>query len=220
MNFLKELIRMKTLITAGCIAIASASAAEAHPHVFAEARLEVVINDHGGVDQLRHVWRFDELFSSTVMLDFDANADLKLEEDELAEVGTVIKDSLADYNYFTFVTKDGREISVTPPDVIHADFRDGQLLLFFAVAPSEKMSLTGDMSFGTYDPTMYTAIEFFTDEDMVIKGDAGACRREVVRPDADEIIAQNQDMLTEAFFNDPAGNDASKFFATRLQISC
>jgi len=27
-------------------------------------------------------------------------------------------------------------------------------------------------------------------------------------------------MLTDAFFNDPAGNDSSKFFATRLQISC
>ncbi|GKX34963.1 MAG: ABC transporter substrate-binding protein [Rhizobiaceae bacterium MnEN-MB40S] len=211
---------MKTLITAGCLAIASASAAGAHPHVFAEARLEVIIDDKGGVDQLRHVWRFDELFSSTVMLDFDANADLELADDELAEVGTVIKDSLADYNYFTFVTKDGKEISVTPPDVIHADFQDGQLLLFFAVRPSEKMSLTGDMSFGTYDPTMYTAIEFFNDEDMVIKGDAGACSRKVIRPDADEIIAENQDMLTDAFFNDPAGNDSSKFFATRLQISC
>jgi len=211
---------MKTLITAGCLALASATAAAAHPHVFAEARLEVIIDDKGGIDQLRHVWRFDELFSSTVMLDFDANADLELEDDELAEVGTVIKDSLADYNYFTFVTKDGREISVTPPDVIHADFQDGQLLLFFAVKPSEKMSLTGDMSFGTYDPTMYTAIEFFNDEDMVVKGNAGACSRKVIRPDADEIIAQNQDMLTDAFFNDPAGNDSSKFFATRLQISC
>ena len=219
MNIVKDSTRMKTLITAGCIAIASASAAWAHPHVFAEARLEVIVNDKGGVDQLRHVWRFDELFSSTVMLDFDANADLKLAEDELAEVGAVIKDSLADYNYFTFVTKDGREISVTPPDVIHADFQDGQLLLFFAVKPSENMSLTGDMSFGTYDPTMYTALEFFNDEDMVIKGNADACTRKVVRPDADEIIAQNQDMLTEAFFNDPAGNDSSKFFATRLQIS-
>jgi ABC-type uncharacterized transport system substrate-binding protein len=46
------------------------------------------------------------------------------------------------------------------------------------------------------------------------------CSRTVVRPDPDEAIAQNQSKLTDAFFNDPAGTDMSKIFATRLELDC
>ena len=52
------------------------SAAAAHPHVFAEARLEVVLNPDRTVKSLRNLWRFDEVFSSTVLMEFDKNADL------------------------------------------------------------------------------------------------------------------------------------------------
>jgi len=41
-----------------------------------------------------------------------------------------------------------------------------------------------------------------------------------VRPDPDEIIAQNQSSLTDAFFNDPTGTDMTKLFATRLELQC
>jgi ABC-type uncharacterized transport system substrate-binding protein len=46
------------------------------------------------------------------------------------------------------------------------------------------------------------------------------CKSTVVRPDPDQAIAQNQATLTEAFFNDPAGTNMSKIFATRLEIEC
>nr|WP_281004529.1 DUF1007 family protein [Oceaniradius stylonematis] len=42
----------------------------------------------------------------------------------------------------------------------------------------------------------------------------------MVIPDPDEAIAQNQDTLTEAFFNEPDGNDWSKIFATRMEVRC
>lgn len=193
----------------------------AHPHIFAEARLEVVADDKGAVAELRNVWRFDELFSSSVLLDFDKNSDLKLDQDELAEVGKVVLDSLSEYNYYTTITGDGKNISVVKPDVINVDYKDGQLLMFFAVKPGQAMPLKGKMTFGVYDPTMYTAMDFPTDEDLVVVGDKlAACKHQVVRPDPDEVLAQNQSSLTDAFFNDPTGTDMSKMFATRLEITC
>ena len=33
-------------------------------------------------------------------------------------------------------------------------------------------------------------------------------------------LSQNQATLTEQFFNDPAGTDMSKIFATRLELTC
>ena len=58
----------RTLILAGAAAalLASTSPALVHPHVFAEARLEVMLNPDKSVKSLRHLWRFDDVFSSTV----------------------------------------------------------------------------------------------------------------------------------------------------------
>jgi ABC-type uncharacterized transport system substrate-binding protein len=197
------------------------AAAFAHPHVFVEARLEVVAGDDGTVSELRNVWRFDEVFSSSVVMDFDKNTDLKLDPNELAEVGKTVRDSLVDYDYYMNLTIDGKNIKVQQPDIIHVDYKQGQLLMFFAVKPAETMPLKGRLTFGVYDPTLYTSIDFPTDSELVLVGDAlKSCRHQVVRPDADQVIAENKQSLTDAFFNDPTGTNMSKLFATRLDVTC
>ncbi|MCJ8521394.1 ABC-type uncharacterized transport system substrate-binding protein [Pseudorhizobium tarimense] len=207
------------LLTA--LALSVPSLALAHPHIFAEARLEVIAGDDGNIQELRNVWRFDEVFSSSVLLDFDANTDLKLDEKELAELGEVMRTSLADFDYFTTVTADGKSEKVQKPDVIHVSYDQNQVMVFFAVKPEKTLPLKGKLTFGIYDRSMYTAIDFPTDEDLVAQGKAAeACKREVVRPDPDEIIAENSATLTDAFFNDPTGTDMSKLFATRLELTC
>ena len=210
-----------TLILAAALSLAPA-AAFAHPHIFVEARLEVVAGADGNVQELRNVWRFDEVFSSSVLMDFDKNTNLKLEPDELKEVGTTVRDSLADYDYYVNMTFNGKTIKVNKPDEIHVDYKEGQLLMFFAVKPAETMPLKGNrLSFGIYDPTLYTSVDFPTDADMITVGDAfKACRKKVVRPDPDEVIAENKTTLTDAFFNDPTGTTMSKLFATRIDVQC
>ncbi|KQS89768.1 MULTISPECIES: DUF1007 family protein [unclassified Rhizobium] len=197
------------------------TAALAHPHIFAEARLEIVADGSNQITELRNVWRFDELFSASVVMDFDKNSNAQLDPDELQEVGQTVLDSLAEYNYYTTITDNGKSVKVNKPDAITADYKDGQLLLMFAVKPAEPMPLKGTMSFGVYDPTMYTAMDFPTDDDLAPIGDQlNACQHKVVRPDPDEVLAQNQASLTDAFFNDPTGTDMSKMFATRIEFSC
>jgi ABC-type uncharacterized transport system substrate-binding protein len=197
-------------------------AAWAHPHIFVEARLEVLAGPDGNVQELRNVWRFDEVFSSSVLMDFDKNTNLKLDPDELKEVGKTVRDSLADYDYYTNLTLNGKAIKVNKPDIINVDYQEGQLLMFFAVKPSETMPLKGNkLSFGIYDPTLYTSIDFPTDKELVTEGAAFKdCKQQVVRPNPDEVIAENKTTLTDAFFNDPTGTTMSKLFATRIDVQC
>jgi ABC-type uncharacterized transport system substrate-binding protein len=201
-------------------AVAGAPQALAHPHVFAEASLEVAVDGDGSVAALRHVWRFDDLFSATVMLEFDANADLVLDNDELETVGSVIHESLAEFGYFQFVTVGGKDVAMRAPDRIMANFQDNQLIILFESRPVEPLKLDGTVDFGVYDPTFYTAIDFYEDDQLAVTGLPDGCTRAVIRPDADEAIAQNQESLTDAFFNDPSGVDYSKIFATRLELKC
>jgi ABC-type uncharacterized transport system substrate-binding protein len=214
-------MRNRIAITTLAICCALPLQAFAHPHIFVESRLEVVAGPDGNVQELRNVWRFDEVFSSSVLLDFDKNGNLKMDENELAELGETMRHSLADYHYFTTLTINGATIGVQKPDVIHVTFKDNQILAFFSVKPDKPMPLKGRLTFGIYDPSMYTAIDFPTDKDLVADGPAFAkCKHQVVRPDPDEVLSQNSSTLTDAFFNDPTGTDMSKMFATRLELTC
>lgn len=195
--------------------------ASAHPHVFAEARLEIETSADGHVVELRNVWRFDEVFSSSVILDFDENSDLVLDPAELANISEMVTLSLAEFDYYVSITANGKDIGISLPQNINVDYQDGQLLMFFAVVPDQQLVLDGKIAVGVFDPTMYAAIDFINDEDMMVTGgSSGRCANTVVRPDPDEIIAQNQASLTEAFFETTESGDLSKLLATRLELEC
>ena len=195
---------------------------EAHPHVFADARLEVSIGPDGTVEKLAHIWRFDDVFSSTVLIEFDKNGDLQLDKNELIDLGHVINSSIAEFKYFQTVLADGKDVKMARPKDLAADFSDNHLMIVFTSKPEKPLKLEPGhkVSFGVYDPTFYTAIDYVSDNELVVKGLPATCTSKVVRPNPDEAIAQNQGSLTDAFFNDPAGTDMSKIFATRLEIDC
>ncbi len=209
----------RSLLLALPLALLPASI-QAHPHVFAEARLDVQIGKNGTVESLKHLWRFDELFSSTVLVEFDANGDLELDENELKTVAETVKESIAEFNFFQTVMLDGKEVDLAPPDELIVDFQDQQMIILFEISPAKPMPLQGKLSFGVYDPTFYTAIEFTDDSHMSVTSKTPSCTRAVIRPDPDEAIAQNQQTLTEAFYQESATNDMSKMFATRLELDC
>jgi len=213
---------MRSAKTAMALAalLASTIPASVHPHVFAEARLDVVVNPDGTVKSLRHLWRFDDLFSSTVLVEFDKNGDLQLDNAELQEVGATVHASLAEFNYFQVVTLDGKDVAMKPPAQMMANFENNQLIMMFESEPAAPLKLSGKVDFGVYDPTFYTAIDYVEDDNMAVKDMPAGCKRSVIRPDPDEAIAQNQASLTEEFFTDPTGTDLSKIFATKLELTC
>ncbi|RJT38997.1 DUF1007 family protein [Mesorhizobium waimense] len=218
MQLKRQAIVMASAMAATFAAVESAAA---HPHVFAEARLDVILSpDHQSVKALRHLWRFDDLFSSTVMMEFDKNSDLKLDDKELKDVADTVHASLAEFNYFQLVTVDGKDVAMTPPPHLMANFENDQLIILFESEPKQPIKLSGKIDIGVYDPTFYTAIDFTEDSNITVEGLPSTCTKKVVRPDPDEAIAENQKTLTEAFFNDPTGTDMSKIFATKLELNC
>jgi len=169
---------------------------------------------------LRHLWRFDEFFSSTVLLEFDKNSDLVLDADELDTAALTIHASLAEYNYFQMVTVDGNDVAMKPPAKLAVIFENDQLVMQFETQPNEKLPLAGKVGIGVYDPTFYTAVEFVGADSMTVSGLPASCSRTIVRPDPETAIAQNQKKLTDAFFTDPSGTNLAKIFATRLELTC
>lgn len=195
--------------------------ANAHPHMLAEANLEVGLSADGKtLEKLKHHWRFDDVSSSMFLMDLDTNGDLVLDAAELKEGGKIMLESMAEYNFFQLVTLNGKDVPLNPPKEIFPTWANNQLVITFETTPKMPLPLTGKLDIGVYDPTFYVAIDFLDDNQLQVSNLPSDCARHVVRPDADQAIAQNQQTLTEAFFNDPSGNDLGKIFATRLELTC
>jgi ABC-type uncharacterized transport system substrate-binding protein len=192
----------------------------AHPHVIVEANLEILRNKDGAIVELRHVWRFDELFSSTVMLDFDENGDGKLDTAELDKVGQTVTESISEYNFYTEVRLDGQPVAFKPPARIMVDYMDGQILMFFAETIPDPMQIKGrSFRVAVSDPTYYVAIEIADESAIQITGEGTACTASIQRPDFDKLYAQNSQTLTEQFFNNPntaLGDD----WLTWIELKC
>ncbi|TIS53315.1 DUF1007 family protein [Mesorhizobium sp.] len=212
-------MRLVGIVSGAALLLASMAPASAHPHVFAEARLDLTISADRTVQSLRHLWRFDELFSSTVLMEFDKNSDLTLDAKELDEVALTVHASLAEYNYFQLVTLNGNDVVMAPPPRLVVNYDNDQLVVLFETKPKDALPPSGKVSIGVYDPTFYTAIDFTDDDKIAVGSLPQGCGRSVVRPDPDTAIAQNQKSLTDAFFNDPTGTNLGKIFATRLKRS-
>ncbi len=214
---MKNFLRLAAISTA----LLSPAAAFAHPHVFVEANLEVVRGDGGAVTELRHVWRFDELFSTTVLMDFDANADNALQPEELEEVSKVVTQSIGEQGWFTEVRSGNDTVEVVAPEKIMVDYQDGQLLMFFPV----KLKTAVDTQAAPFrvsvsDPTYYVAMEIADESAVQISGNGTDCKAEIYRPDFDKLLTENPDALTEEFFNDPQNASLSDQWMSWITDKC
>ncbi|MEZ5871101.1 MAG: DUF1007 family protein [Nitratireductor sp.] len=209
---------------AGIAAIVIAAlpqAAAAHPHVFVESNLEILRDAQGNVTELRHVWRFDDLFSSDVLLNYDANGDGKLDAAELDEVGRTVGSSIAEYDYYTEVRSGSETDEFNPPEAVMVDYVDNQVLMFFSLKMKEPVSLKGKpFKVSVSDPTFYVAMEIASDAAVQVTGEGAACKVQIDRPDFDKLNSQSSLTLTEQFFADPKNASLGDDWLTWVSVEC
>lgn len=157
--------------------------AEAHPHVFVEARSEIVFDDKGEVDAVRHIWRFDEGFSAYATQGLDTNNDGHLSPDELADLAKINVESLHEYRYFTFLTVNGRRHRFDDPKEYWLTHQDGFLTLFFTLPLKEPVAVAGQtVTLDVYDPEYFVAFKMTeTDPIGMVNAPAG-CKLDLKRP--------------------------------------
>jgi len=210
----------KTLLASSFTAL-SPIAAYAHPHVFVDANIEIVRNDKGEFTELRHVWRFDELFSATIILDFDKNGDDKLNKVELKEVTDTIHKSISEFDFFTAIRIAGKPVDFYEPDELKAYFKDDQMIMLLEVEPSKPQDLTSEpVRISISDTSFYVAFDY-TVESISVSGNDKGCTASVVHPNFDELYAEESQSLTEAFFDDPQNTkDLGDEFYSWATVDC
>jgi len=201
----------------------------AHPHIFVEAKVEIVVDRDNQVQKLKQLWRFDPFFSAMVILDFDANGNRQLDEPEIDTINHTIRDSLSEFDFFQSITVDGRAVGLLEPDVLATSMQDGELYLTLENRPARPLALEpgGQYRFTLYDPTFYVAVDFQKDIDISLTGLPDFCSSHMVRPDTDNLLSQSLAELSqglardEEFFNDPVASlDLARELAPKLEVTC
>lgn len=177
---------MKTAIAlalSAAISFAATGAAKAHPHVFVEARSEIIFDEAGRVTGVRHSWRFDEAFTAFAIQGLDQNGDNELTTEELQPLAKVNVESLKEFDYFTYLFQGDDALTFKEPEEYWLDFYDGRLTLFFTL-PMEKPVISdgGVFTLEVYDPTYFVAYEMTSDTPFALADAPAGCTLEFTPP--------------------------------------
>jgi ABC-type uncharacterized transport system substrate-binding protein len=170
------------LLLAGLSAILLPSAADAHPHVFVDAKVEVVFDQQGRMAAVRNIWQFDEAFSQYAVQGLDSDEDGKLSDEELQPLAKVNVESLKEFDFFTFLSVGVTDAAFVPPQEYWLESHDGRLTLFFTLPLSEPMAVGAKTTLEIFDPEYFVAFDFVKQDPISLRDAPLGCSAVHHRP--------------------------------------
>jgi ABC-type uncharacterized transport system substrate-binding protein len=172
----QRLPKSAQVITAGVTSLLALSgAAMAHPHVFVDAKAEIVFGKDGKIDAVRNVWQFDEAFTQYAIQGLDKNNDGKLSDDELKPLADINVKSLKEFRFFTYLADGGNEATFLPPKEYWLEFHGGRLTLFFTLPAAQPLAPGKKTVLEIFDPEYFVAFDFVKDHPLTLDGAPKGC---------------------------------------------
>jgi ABC-type uncharacterized transport system substrate-binding protein len=137
------------------VVLVVAPPAAAHPHIWIEHAVTVVMGP-AGIEGVRFTWEFDPLFSNLIFQEFDADRDKKFAPSEVRAIEAKHLDNLKAYDYFVEVKLQGAPVPVTVKDFQVSVGSNGQVSYAFTV-PIKGPVTPASLDIAVHDPTYFTA---------------------------------------------------------------
>lgn len=141
-----------------CLAVlllGAAVPASAHPHVWVNAKAEVVFGTDGKVTGIRHHWTFDEAYTAYVTQGLDKNGDGKLSPEELQELANENAGSLQEFEYFTTLKARGKPQAFDAPREARMVMDKSQVTMSFLLPLKSPVPSAGPVAIEIEDPTLF-----------------------------------------------------------------
>ncbi len=215
-------VRRIGLAVAGLLAVVVAGPALAHPHVFVDARAEIVFNKAGEITAVRHIWQFDAAFTAFAIQGLDTNNDGKLSDAELKPLAKVNVDSLKDYDFFTWLRQGKRSYPFVPPTEYWLEFHGGRLTLFYTLPLKKPVAIHGKATLEVFDPEYFVAFTFPEHKPVTLTNAPAGCKAEYHPPhmlDA-KTMAQLSAIPVDQHDLPPELQDAAAGLANLIALQC
>ncbi|MCK5075854.1 MAG: DUF1007 family protein, partial [Calditrichia bacterium] len=130
----------------------------AHPHIFIANAFTFVFNDIG-LAGLRVKWVFDEMYSASLIMDFDSSRNNIFEENEIAVIEQQAFSNLENYGYFLHINFDNSNSDITSVVEFRAEIVDNRIVYYFFIPLNYNAeSVKKTISAGCYDDTYFCYI--------------------------------------------------------------
>ena len=145
----------------------------AHPHIFVEADVGIVLDDGGRVTGVELSWTYDEFFSFmlTAELGLDPEGDLVLTPAEKEALAAKVLDWPADFGGDLMVMQGGVPLALGARAAASVDFVDGRVVERHLRPLAEAAGGPEPVSVQVFDPYYYVAYE--VSPDITLRGGDG-----------------------------------------------
>jgi ABC-type uncharacterized transport system substrate-binding protein len=151
------------LLVLVCLVQLMPCSASAHPHVYVEARVDVVFDDNG-LAGFKVTWVFDEMFSNMIAYDFDTNGNHGFDPGEVEGVRKGAFSNLREFGYFTRIRIKGKPFVVEFVKDFSVILHEGVMTyVFFIPCHVRAATAAKEIRFSMYDDTYYTDIALARD---------------------------------------------------------
>jgi len=175
-----------------------AGGAFGHPHVFIDTRIEVAC-DEAGLTGFWIDWRFDRVFTASILLDFDKDKNGILGTVEVQAVRAGAFANLANYKYFVYIRAAKRLHRPAGVSDFSAYLQEQRLHYRFfvpfqlALGPEEL-----EINVAVYDETFYCAIGYVEPDPVLLPACAWLQGSYAIREDRGIRIEYPDNMGTRA----------------------
>lgn len=163
-------------------------AARAHPHVLIDSHA-IVQFDKGRIVALLMGWKFDPVYSSSLVRDFDKDKSGGLSPAEIADMEREAFQDTAQDSYFTYAKVDSKAVSwPKATDFKVLAFKDSLVYSFRLALPAPVDPRKQAFRFSTYEESYYIDIDFPDDGAIKLIGDGATGCRAQISPDSENKI--------------------------------
>ena len=213
------LIRLAVLVAAS--AVLPAGQAEAHPHVWATIKTDLLYAADGSVSGVRHAWTFDDMFSAFATVGIKAKTKGQFTREELQPLAKVNVDSLKGFAYFTFATLDGVKDKDAFGDAtdywLDYDPKATVLTLHFTL-PVKKPVKAKVLKIQVYDPEFFIDFAFAKKDPVKLIGAPPSCAVWTEKPDDPHFLSSQN--LNKSFVASEAFVGMGAAFANNILVQC
>lgn len=129
--------------------------ARAHPHIFVDCSIKALFNAEGLLG-FEHVWLFDEIFSASMLEEYDADRNAAFNSTEAEQYEREIFSLLEEYHFLTTLRLDGAYIPVSKAERFQPSVRGGKLCYsFFLPCPVPLDGMQHDVAITVFDADYY-----------------------------------------------------------------
>ncbi len=196
----------------------------AHPHIFVDTGIEIVLDDAGALAHVRITWAYDEYYSLLITeeLEVDQDFDGVLTAQDKARLTGFDMNWIPGFNGDLVALLDDAPLALSGPQQPTATLEEGRITTTHIRQVDGSPNLAGRvLSLRAFDETYYTAYDVTL---PVRIAPASTCTLDKIAPDIDGELEQMRQMLLT--INADADLEENEIpligakFATEIRVSC